>query len=204
MIIAVFGANGHTGRIFVEKALQAGHTVRANVHSAHNFTENNLLSIIPGDATDRTVVAQTVQGADRAVSLIGHSTKSQPGMQVTLMQHLVDLKVKHIISLTGTGVRLPGDIVNPLDILITGVLNHADQKRMSDGRNHVATLQQSSAHWTVIRVMKLSNGPEQSYALTSHGPAKTLVSRLTVCTALLEVIADPLKYDCQAPIVSNA
>jgi len=82
-----------------------------------------------------------------------------------------------LISLTGTGVRFPGDKITLTDRLLNLAVTVIDPARVKDGRDHVAILQQSSLEWTVIRVLKLQNVPPKPFALREHGPTKWYVGR---------------------------
>lgn len=205
MRIAVLGASGRTGKMFVETALQQGHQVYAGVYHTNNLPRHQRLVVQTCDVTNANEVLGLISEADCVVSLLGHSVKSTPGMQTQAMQTLVGKlngKRVPVVSLTGTGVRVAGDKVRLLDYAVTFLLTLLNQKRVDDGINHYRVLLNSDTSWTVLRVFKISSGPVQSYTLTKHGPPRFFVSRATICSAIMEILQTDV-YQKSAPIISK-
>src|SRR5258708_29885621 len=72
MKLVVLGATGGTGRLVVEQALAAGHTVTALVRSPEKLTlRNPNLHVIAGQATDPSTVSHALAGADALISTLG-------------------------------------------------------------------------------------------------------------------------------------
>lgn len=206
MKIAVIGANGRSGQIFIEAALAAGHTIAAGVH-------NGTLPSQPGvtamecDATNVNDLARLVAGQDAVVSLIGHVKGSPPRVQTDAMRALVPAMqaagVQRLVSLTGTGVRVPGDRITLIDRILNAAVSVADSARVADGRAHYEVLRQSDLAWTVIRVLKLQNTAPKPFTLRDHGPTRPYVSRQEVAQAILDVL-ESRSFVQQAPIISPA
>ena len=205
MKIAVVAANGRSGRIFVEKALAEGHFIRAGVHSGSLAPHKNL-TIVECDATNPTDVANLIKGQDAVVSFIGHVKGSPARVQTEAMKVLSSamgtLGIKRLVSLTGTGVRFPGDRVGFVDWFLNTGIALVDPERIQDGKDHVALLQKSQLDWTVIRVLKLQNVKPESFSLKLHGPTKWFVGREEVALATLRVLADN-SFIRQAPIIGR-
>ena len=202
--IAVLGANGRSGRVFVTAALSAGYSVRAGVHHGELPPAENLVCI-PCDATNPQQVADLLSGAGYVVSLLGHVPKSPKLVQTTAMQTVIaemqKQGLKRLISLTGTGVRVAGDRPSLIDYLANFAIKLIDPHRINDGIQHVKVIEGSGLDWTIIRVLKLANGNKQAYHLTPSGPAKLLTSRTEVASAILTVINDPSSYRTY-PVIS--
>lgn len=81
MKIAVIGANGRTGRLFVEMALAAGHQVVAGVHRQSRLPAHPRLTVVPCDAIQPREVTSLLKGARAVVMLIGHVRGSSPTVQ---------------------------------------------------------------------------------------------------------------------------
>ncbi len=203
--IAVFGATGRTGRVFVDVALQAGWHVRAGVRN-NTLPAHDNLTVVTCDITKPDDIANVLRDCDAVVSLLGHRFKSPAKLQTDAMNVITEqmklLNIRRIVSLTGTGVRRPGDKVNIVDRLANMAIAIVDPARVNDGKAHVDVLEQSQLDWTVVRVLKLTNGKAEQYRLTRGGPAKTLVSRQTVADALVSVLYDN-KYIHSLPVVSK-
>jgi len=206
MNIAVLAANGRTGKKFVEQALANGHTVRAGVYGGNDLAPHTNLHIMQCDATNEAQVAALLHGQDAVVSFIGHVKNSPPSVQTDAMRTLAvimaQLKIRRVISLTGTGVRFAGDKVTLVDRLLNMAVSVIDPARVKDGRNHAEILKKSDLDWTIIRVLKLQNVAPKPFKLTPHGPTKWYVGREEVSRAVLQVLEEN-SFVLQAPIISK-
>lgn len=206
MKIAVIGADGRSGKVFTHMALQAGHTIKAGVHSTSSFAPQLELIVQKCEATDIDQVTTLLQGCDVVVSLIGHSKHSSPTVHTEAIQAIIiamqSLGQKRIISLTGTGVRMPGDKITLLDRFSELGIWIFDKKRIIDGRNHAQKLIHSNLDWTIVRVSKLQGNHLGNFSLQDNGPAKTPVSRQEVSQAILTILKDNT-YVNRAPMISK-
>src|SRR5688500_11116922 len=75
MQIVVFGANGPTGRLVVERALADGHTVAAVTRHPDAFPDldggSGTLRVVGADVADEAAVDASIEGADAIVSTLG-------------------------------------------------------------------------------------------------------------------------------------
>ena len=207
MKIAVIAANGRSGKVFVEHALQAGHSVRAGVHKTNNLGTHKNLEVMTCDATKQSDLQKLIKGQDAVVSFIGHVKGSPAAVQTSAMRALVAAmqkeNLKRVVSLTGTGVRFPGDHITLMDRFLNLGIQIVDPARVRDGKEHVKVLQQSDLDWTVLRVLKLQNTAPKPFALREHGPTKLYVSREEVAEAALQVLEQG-KFFRQAPILADS
>jgi putative NADH-flavin reductase len=207
MKIAVIAASGRSGKIFVEQALAAGHSVRAGVHRTNNLTPHERLEIVSCDATNASDLTRLLGGQDAVVSLIGHVKGSPPRVQTDAMRTAVNvmqqLGLKRVVSLTGTGVRFPGDKITLVDRILNLGISTIDPARVEDGREHVQVLKQSNLDWTVIRVLKLQSTKPRPFALRAQGPTKWYVGRQEVAQSILQVL-ETNSFIKQAPIIGQA
>jgi len=207
MNIAVIAANGRSGQAFVEAATTAGHIVRGGVRRQPGAFKHANLEYISCDATKSEDVGQLIRGCDIVVSLVGHVRGSTATVQSDAMHIAIAAMhaegVARIISLTGTGVRVAGDDITLIDRILTTAVGLIDPKRIADGRMHVEVLKSSDLDWTVLRVLKLTNGQDSSFKLTEHGPTKTFVSRADVSQALLQIVEQG-GYSKALPMISKS
>ncbi len=206
MKIAVIAANGRSGWAFVDAALAAGHEIYAGVRGAHTFVESPMLHIMPCDATNPQDVTALIADAQVVVSLIGHVRGAPSDVQTkateTIVRAMKAVGIERFISLTGTGVRLPGDHVTIIDRILNAGISIIDPARVRDGKRHAAVLQASDIDWTILRVLKLQNIPARGMRLTPHGPTRAYVSREDVAQAILEVI-EAHRFVREMPILSK-
>ncbi|HEY5152685.1 MAG TPA: NAD(P)H-binding protein [Candidatus Saccharimonadales bacterium] len=207
MRIAVIAANGRSGRAFVNLALAAGHEIRAGVRSSSSLPIHPNLNVIQCDATNEQELRELIDGQEAVVSLIGHVKGSPPDVQTNAIQKAAAIMkakgIKRLVSLTGSGVRFPGDKITLTDRFLNLGISIIDPNRVKDGRNHVEVLKNSGLDWTVIRVLKLQDVQPKPYRLSEHGPTKKFVGREEVAQAILEVL-DKNSFVQKAPIISPA
>lgn len=206
MKIAVIAANGRTGRIFVNVALAAGYSVRAGIRSGASFAPTPGLEVVHCDATNQADVEALIEGQDAVVSFIGHVKDSAPRVQTEAMKVIVEAmrqkNIRRIVSLTGTGVRFPGDTITIIDRILNKAVGLIDPDRVKDGIEHAEVLKSGDLDWTILRVLKLENTKPQPFELKAHGPTKLFVSRRDVALAALEVIVQA-RFIKQAPILGS-
>lgn len=186
--ILIIGANGRTG---VHLVALLGDRAKA----------------FQGNVLDYDNVRAQLKDCDGVISVIGHTKRSIESLQTTAMLNITramqEYRVKRIISLTGTGVRLDGDKISFIDRLLNLAVILVDRTRVKDGRNHAGVLQSSSLNWTIVRVLKLTNSARQNpWSLTEHGPAEAFVSRESVAEAILYCL-DNDKFINMMPVISH-
>ncbi|MDG1736932.1 MAG: NAD(P)H-binding protein [Paracoccaceae bacterium] len=71
--IALLGATGQVGKLYLKRVLDAGHTVRALVRDPSKIEPHENLTVLQGDATIADDVSSLVEGADLVVSCVGGS-----------------------------------------------------------------------------------------------------------------------------------
>jgi putative NADH-flavin reductase len=206
--IAVIAANGRSGQTFVKAALDAGHQVIAGVYRQNDFIDSRNLVVKKCDATNKLDVANLVSGCDAVVCLIGHGRRSPPRVQSEAISNIISVmnqkKIKRLISLTGTGVRFDNDRPNLIDKILNFSIKLIDSERIKDGIEHAEILKKSNLDWTLIRVLKLTNGSHKGTVLFSRvGPAETFTPRSRVASAILDVAEDS-KFIKEAPIIIGA
>lgn len=206
MKIAVIAANGRSGQAFVEAALTAGHSISAGVRGKNYLKSHPNLTVVECDATNETQLDNLLSGQEAVASFIGHVKGSEPNVQTIAIQKVVDvmksLGVKRLISLTGTGVRFPGDKISLIDRFLNLSISIIDPARVKDGKNHAEVLKASDLDWTVIRVLKLQNVPPKPFTLREHGPTKWYVGRAEVAQAVLQVL-EQSSFVKKAPIIGK-
>lgn len=206
MNIAVIAANGRLGKVFVEEALKAGHSIRAGVKGINNLTPHENLKVVVCDATKASDLRALIEKQDVVVSTIGHVKSSMPNVQSVATGAVIsimhDLGISRFVDVTGTGVRFVGDKVTFIDRLLNFIVQIIDSSRLEDGRKHQKLLKKSKLDWTTVRILKLQNVRSKPFELKLHGPTKWYVGRREVALAILQVIEEH-SFLKQAPILSS-
>lgn len=206
--IAMIGATGKTGRLVLERALDAGHEVRALARDpAKVTTRSERLTVIRGDVLDEAAVEETVAGTDVVLSLFGHVKGSPKTLQtdgtrliIAAMEHH---GVKRLVSLSGGGLRDPHDQPQLADQIIRLLLKVLAGPVLADAEGHLALLQASSLDWTVARAPRLLDEPPVgSYRVGWVGvDGSTKISRADFADFVLTQI-DDRTYVHAMPFVS--
>ena len=165
--IALFGATGKTGRRVLDRALTAGHHVRALVRDPGKLGDAEsqpLLTVVRGDVLDPETVDRTVAGADIVLSLFGQVKGSPKSLQTDGTRNIVAAMSEHgvrrIVTLSGGGLRAEGkDQPKAPDKIIGFLLKTISPHVLADAEQHLEVLKASDLDWTVVRGPRLMESP---------------------------------------------
>jgi len=160
MKIALFGANGGTGRVLAAQALAAGHEVTAVTRHPETFGPSRArLRVVAGDAMDAVSVSAAIAGQDAVLSTLGVPFTKDP---ITIYS----VGTGNIVAgMTEHGVRrlvcVSSSAVDPHDdpeegwifnrVLQPYVVNGIGKTTYDDMRRMEAALAASDLDWTVVR-----------------------------------------------------
>src|ERR1700736_6374374 len=120
MNLAVLGASGRTGRLVVEQALAAGHTVTALVRSPEKLTIGNAnLRVVTGDATEPSAVSSALEGADAVISTLGGTGSVIADSTSAIVSAARQTGVSRVVVLSSFFVER--DRLDPVSWLLTGL-----------------------------------------------------------------------------------
>lgn len=207
--IALFGATGRTGKLFLAKALSAGYHVKALVRNAAKLdVKHTNLTLITGDVLNAADVKATIEGTTAVVSLFGHVKGSPEWVQTEGTQHMIDamhhLGIKRIISLSGGGLPFPEkDQPKFADKLIRFIMKVAVPKILNDAIRHAEILGHSGLDWTIVRGPRLTDAEEKGqYKVGWVGVnSSTQISRADLASFILVTLAKQ-SFVRQMPFVS--
>lgn len=208
MRVAVFGATGRTGRLVVERALEAGYEVVAFARDPSRLgVEHERLSVVKGDVLDGERVEAAVAEADAVLAALGHVKGSPEDVQTEGARRIVEAMrrrgVRRLVSLTGAGVRAEEDRPKLADRAIVALLARLQPAVLEDGRRHVEVIRESGLDWTVVRAPRLTDGPRTGQYRTGYvgRESGTKVSRADVAEFMVAQVGDEAWIRCM-PVVS--
>jgi putative NADH-flavin reductase len=200
MQIAIFGANGVTGRLLTEQALTAGHEVRAATrHPAAFPIQHQRLQVVQADAYDAQAVDRAVDGTDVVLSTLGVPYTRDP---ITIysegMRNIAAAMARHgvkrlvVVSSSATephphadGGFLLNRVLQPLITATIGKTTYADMRCMEE------LLRKSDLEWTVMRPSGLFDAPTVSpYELHEDQAPGIFTSRADLAASMLEEATD--------------
>jgi putative NADH-flavin reductase len=210
MNLVVFGATSKTGQHVVERALDAGHQVRAFARTpAKMELRHARLEVVEGDALHPDDVERAVAGQDAVISLIGPTETSPKFVASRSTEHILSAMRDHgvqrlvVASVAGIPVGEEGRGLGAR--LITGLLKLILGDMFTDRRRQLELLQQSDRAWTALRLPRLTDAPptgDYELGITGFSPTMS-ITRADLAQAMLDQLDDDT-YLRQAPKISNS
>jgi uncharacterized protein YbjT (DUF2867 family) len=155
MNLVVLGATGRTGRLVVEQALAAGHTVTALVRSPGKLTTGHAnLRLVTGEATDTSAVSRALDGADAVISTLGGSGSVIADSTPAIVAAARQTGVSRVVVLSSFAVER--DRLDAVTRLLTRLAIGTVIKDHRAGEN---VLRQSDLDWTIAYASVLTDGP---------------------------------------------
>jgi uncharacterized protein YbjT (DUF2867 family) len=176
MKLLVLGATGRTGRLVVEQALAAGHTVTALVRSPEKLiTVNSNLHVVAGEATDKSALSRALDGADAVISALGGNGSVIADSTQAIVAAAHEAGVSRVVVLSSWVVER--DRMDAVTRLLTGIAMRPVIKDKSAGEK---VLRQSDLEWTIVYASLLTDGPANgSVAELPEGAKRRMSERIS-------------------------
>jgi putative NADH-flavin reductase len=203
MDLAVFGANGPTGRLVARQALTAGHHVIAVTRKPDQYPLSSPhLDVVAADVTDPDGVERVLAtGPQAVISTFGvpysrnEITVYSQGI-ANITQAMTIHSVKRLVCVSSTTVateEAPGEslfwrkVVSPFLRNVMGRTLYDDMQRME------AIVQGSGLDWTVVRPAGLFDAaePTDDYEVAPRHLPGRVTSRADLADALIREAIEP-------------
>ena len=196
MKIALFGANGQTGRLATALALNAGHEVVAVTRRPQEFPLSGPgLTVIEADVRDASAVRPVVTGVDAVVSTLGVTfTREQvdtysvgtsnvvAAMQAAKTRRLIVVSSTAAYPTRRSGSTLTLRLVEPIITRTIGKTVYDDVRRMED------VVRGSGLDWTIVRPSGLFDLPAPTkYVSGVVDPVGAFTARIDLADYLLSL-----------------
>jgi uncharacterized protein YbjT (DUF2867 family) len=160
MNLLILGATGRTGRLVVEQALAAGHTVTALVRSPEKLSSGNSnLRVVAGEATDTSALSRALEGADAVISTLGGRGSVIADSTKAIVAAAHQAGVSRVIVLSSWVVER--DRMDAATRLLTRIAMGPVIKDKSAGEE---ALRRSDLEWTIVYASMLTDGPASGSA----------------------------------------
>jgi putative NADH-flavin reductase len=190
--IFVLGATGHTGSVFVEQALAAGHELTAYVRSPDKLPVQARLFVVAGDVLDPVPLAEAMRGHDAVVSMLGvrslapHDFSAKSTTAIVAAAEGSGVRRVVLMSAFGTGETIDKASTGARLMFRSAAKGIQDDKAAGE-----EVLVASALDWTIAYPVVLSNGPATGYhavdlAELDHVPGLPRISRADVAAFLLK------------------
>jgi uncharacterized protein YbjT (DUF2867 family) len=195
MQLAVFGANGPTGRLVCRLALDEGHSVAAFTRHPDTFPlEHPRLEVVGGDVYDGAAVEAAIAGTDAVVSTLGVPFAKVPisvysdGI-TNIIAGMQAAGIKRLVAVTSSAVAphpepLGGFVFEK--ILQPYVVNKLGKTVYDDMRRMEAIVSASDLAWTIVRPSGLFEAPGVSeYRIAIDHIGYRFTARIDLADCLL-------------------
>jgi putative NADH-flavin reductase len=206
MRILIFGATGATGRYLVSQGLERGCQVTAFARDPSSLTTNHPnLTTIKGDLSDRSSIANALNGVDAIISVLGNDTRKALFKPSNIISHslpniisaMQQGGVERLVFVTSFGVSANMFWLEKL--LLKTLLGNL----FADLPLQETLIKGSGLNWTIVRPARLTNGPKtggcRSGDLYIH--PFTSISRVDVAAFLLKEVVSS-EYQQKAVTIS--
>jgi putative NADH-flavin reductase len=200
MKLAVFGANGPTGRLLTRQALDEGHDVVAFTRHAEAFPiEDPHLEIVSGDVHDATAVMTAIDGTDAVLSTLGVPfSKTTISVYSEGMTNIIAgmraAGIKRLACVTSStmapypeplGGFIFEKVMQPYVVKRLGRTVYDDMRRMED------LVRNSDLAWTIVRPSGLFEATAVSdYAVALEHIGHRFTARIDLADCLLRQALD--------------
>ena len=205
MRFLVLGAGGGVGRRAVAAAVQQGDDVVAAARSAPDARGARPLAV---DVRDGAALRGAVDGAEAVLWCVGVTRRSGGDVGRAAMPLLVaacaQAGVRRLVSVSGAGVTLPGDVKGPGARLVSGLTRRLARDLVLDKEGEHAALVASGLDWTEVRPPRLvDRSPTGCWQLGEQAPGLTAgpVTKADVALAMLE-LARTTRWVRRAPFLT--
>ncbi len=205
--LALLGATGGTGRAVLAAARRRGHAVVALARAPQPAQDG--VRFVQGDALDRAALARLVAGADAVISCLGPVAGSPPDLSSRATEALLaamrDAHVRRLAVVTGAMIGHPVDRLGLLYRTIRAMFRRQQPAVAADRELQERLIQTSELEWTILRPVRLRDGPPGRFELGDDLRIGALAStrRADLAEALLDAVEGDALVGRGAAIVSR-
>lgn len=198
MKIAIFGANGPTGRIMVEDGMGRGFDVVAVTRHPEEFPlHGQRLTVVRADVTEGAGLVAAIGDCDAVASLLGSPYSRKPIIVYSRGTRAIVAAMKEVgctrLVVVSAGLAYPPEsghrffldkIIFPFLRGVIGRTLYADMRAMEEFLRSVQDLE-----WTVIRPGRLVKGDTRKpYITEPERSIRTFTTRRDLAKAMLDLI----------------
>jgi uncharacterized protein YbjT (DUF2867 family) len=200
MNVAIFGANGQTGRLLTRRVLDMGHSAVAVTRHPEDFPfADPHLSVAEADVRNASSLVDVVRGSDAVLSTLGVPFSTRPIDTYSVgVRNIVEAMrasgVRRLAVVSSTGAYpYPNRRDTPFALrmfepVITrtiGKTTYDDQRRMEE------IVRASGLDWTIVRPSGLFDLPEPTnYVAGEVDPIGGFTARIDLADYLVELAGD--------------
>jgi uncharacterized protein YbjT (DUF2867 family) len=195
--LLVLGANGPTGRLTVQQALDRGFAVTALTRRPESFPiAHERLTVVGGDATDAATMDTAITGCDAVISTIGTAYTWKPVDVYSASGRLVvdamrRAGLRRLIVVTSMGAPREHHGGGVAQTLLLRLLRMTFTRTLYDDMLRLERIVSTSGlDWTIVRPPGLSDDPGTGYAIADTRIDEPGMARSDLAALLLDQVTD--------------
>jgi nucleoside-diphosphate-sugar epimerase len=209
--VTIFGATGAAGQLVTRKALDDGHEVTVYARNSSKLNiQHGRLTIVKGDLTDHSAVAEAVAGRDAVISVLGPTQKAV-GRPVTdgtkaIISAMQTHGIRRLIATSTPSAVDPNDRAAfsfSLAVRLIRTLQHSAYEEIIGA---AAAIRASTLDWTLVRLPMLTSKQAVPPPVADYVGAADLrlfwLSRNVLADFLVGQLVDRT-WIRKAPVLSN-
>jgi putative NADH-flavin reductase len=212
MKIALFGANGPTGRLLTQMALDQDHRVVAFTRRPDAFPiEHRHLQVVGGDVHDATVVESAIDGTDAVVSTLGVPFAKTPisvysDGTANIIAGMRTADIKRFVCVSSSSMSpnpepLGGFIFEKF--MQPYVVNKLGKTVYDDMRRMESLVSESDLSWTIVRPSGLFGATAVSaYSIAIDHVEHRFTARIDLADCLLRQIVSDSYVRCAIAVAT--
>lgn len=210
MKIAVFGASGKIGRLFVQQAIDEGHSVNVYTRTTPNIPVSDKVMVFVGELSDTDKIRRAVKGTDAVVSLLGPPLKrTYPGMPIAeghrnIVAALEAESINRFITIATPSIKFHRDKTSIATVL-PGILARLFFPKPYKEIVEVGEIVKSTdLQWTIVRfIAPVDRIRTASTKVTfGEGKIKFAISRQAIAAFILKELSEN-RYLGSMPIIGS-
>lgn len=211
MKVAVLGSTGFVGTLLIQKALKAGHQVKALARSPEKLGDlKNKVEIVKGDMFDAEALQTLVHDVDAVISVAGpprqgrHDSEKHAASTRLLVDAMKSAKVDRLITITGAAAKVPGQKLGFKQSLLRLLLANVVAPDVIKTKDiELRIIAQSGLNWTVLRPPIIGSGmPTGRVAASGSDMTGTKIDVEDISDFILSLLTTR-EWDRKAPVVSS-
>lgn len=199
MQIAVFGATGATGRVFLKSASEHGHRTVAHVRNISRLGDTEADRVVVGEVFEKSALEDTLSGVDAALITFGlkgnRTTPLYSQGTETIISTMRRLNVPRLVIVSEAAYDM--HVQGGFNRAVTSLYGITQRPIIRERRAQDLLVESSGLDWTVMRPTILTDDPETARPDIFYKPRNAWLprtGRLELCTLILESLNDPAMY----------
>lgn len=202
MRITVFGSSGRTGQLFLDKALNKGHTVVAYARSPEKvMIRHERLQVLKGTISEQNRIEEAVKDADAVIELMGAVSEGTERIISAMKRQ----KVQRLIAASAISVYDSSDSFDIKRLLLITLVKSIIPRNVKEVRRAAKMIRESELDWTLVRIPVLNDKTGASgIQMGNYGRGEVGIhlSRNDLADFLINQLTDS-RFIKEAPAISS-